>query len=77
MRAGTKQPQKQVLQIRSEAWPTLGVQGTGFFFLSALYSKHSMSPLACLLSSKTLQDQQVNFSMDTKDEMQDNDVTSL
>lgn len=57
MLAWSKHAQGAIWQIRSEAWPTLDVHGTGFFLLSALYSEHSMSPLACLLSSKTLQNQ--------------------
>lgn len=77
MRAGTKQPQEPIWQIGSEARATLGVQGTGFFLLSALYSEHSMSPLACLLSSKTLQSQQAHFSMDTSNKMQASGGTSL
>lgn len=62
MLAQSKHPQEQIWQIRSEAWPTLGAQGTGFFLLSALYSEHSISPLACLLSSKTLQNQQLTLA---------------
>lgn len=61
---------------RSAACPTLGVLETGFFLLSALYSEHSMSPLACLLSSKALCNQQY-FSTDTSATMQDGNGTSL